>query len=319
MSEIIPYTDEKAWLEMRTKVLTSTDIGALFGISPYCTLYELWHRKHDGYQVAFEPNQRMKLGTALQDAIAHYAAAENKWNIRRMDEFIQNVDLRLGSSFDYSIENENMHMGFEADPSVALLKPIGLLEVKNVDYMIFKKDWIEKEDGSIEAPLHIEIQCQHELLVSGLDVLWLAVLVGGNDLKLIKRTPDQRIFDAIKQKSAEFWQSIDSNTPPSPNLDTDADFIKTMFQLAEPGKVISVKGNEHINELVARYTALKEFNKANELKTESIKAEIITLIGDAEKILGDNYSIDAGITGSSPRNFIMPAFRRFRVFKKGAK
>ena len=56
MIETIPYTTEAAWLAARTHDLTSTEIAALFGCSPYLTKFELWHRKHDGADVAFEPS-----------------------------------------------------------------------------------------------------------------------------------------------------------------------------------------------------------------------------------------------------------------------
>ncbi len=68
--EIINPDNEQHWLECRTKDITSTEIAALFGISPYITEFELWHRKKSGVVVKFEENERMEWGTALQDAIA---------------------------------------------------------------------------------------------------------------------------------------------------------------------------------------------------------------------------------------------------------
>ncbi|MCK5561232.1 MAG: YqaJ viral recombinase family protein, partial [Thermoplasmata archaeon] len=154
--QIINPSNEKEWLELRTQDITSTEIGALFGISPYVTEYELWHRKKNQTIVDFEENERMKWGTLLQDSIAAGIAEEQGWQIRRMDEYIRGSELRLGSSFDFSIEPDEAN------------KDKALLEIKNVDSLIFKQQWLKNEEtGKLEAPLHIEIQVQHQLLVSG--------------------------------------------------------------------------------------------------------------------------------------------------------
>ena len=62
MTEVIITRDEQHWLELRTKDLTSTDIAALFGLSPYKTAFELFHEKRDGQVVKLKPNERMKWG-----------------------------------------------------------------------------------------------------------------------------------------------------------------------------------------------------------------------------------------------------------------
>ena len=70
MIETINPTDKKHWLECRTKDITSTEIAGLFGFSPYTTEFEIWHTKKAGTIVEIAGNERMKWGTALQDAIA---------------------------------------------------------------------------------------------------------------------------------------------------------------------------------------------------------------------------------------------------------
>jgi len=61
--------DRNHWLELRRADVTSTEVGALFGISPYMTRFELWHQKRSSGVVDVEPSERMQWGTRLQDAI----------------------------------------------------------------------------------------------------------------------------------------------------------------------------------------------------------------------------------------------------------
>lgn len=298
MRQIIPFTTEEAWLEHRMKDVTSTEVSALFGFSPYMTAYELWHQKKNGTYVKLEDNQRMKWGRRQQDSIAAGIAEDNGWQIRKMTEYIRDDELRAGSSFDFAIGED------------------GLLEVKNVDSLVFKNEWEETESG-ISAPLHIEAQLQYQLMVSGREYAYIGALVGGNRDVLIKRTRDEAVIQAIRDRVAAFWDSIESNTPPSPDFKEDADFIGKLFGYAEPGKVINVVDNVGITALAKEYRDLGEQVKTATERREAIKAELLTVVGDAEKITGDGFSIDAGITGPAHVEFDRKAFRRFTVrFKK---
>jgi len=112
---ILPES-KKHWLELRSKVITSTEASALFNLNPYMTQFELWHRKKNLDIVEIDENERMKWGNYLQDAIASGIAQENNWQIRPMKEFLIDTDLQAGSSFDFEITSE---------PAI--------LEIKNVD------------------------------------------------------------------------------------------------------------------------------------------------------------------------------------------
>ena len=297
--EVINPENESQWLELRTKDITSTEVSALFGISPYMTPFELWHRKKDGVVVRLDENERMKWGIALQDAIASQIAKEQGWEVRRMNEYIRLPDIRVGSSFDFYIHS------------------VGLLEIKNVDGLVFKNEWTEDENGNIQAPLHIEIQVQHQLLVSGRDLCYIGALVGGNKQVLIKRTRDEAVIQAIKEKVAEFWARIDQNIPPPADFEADAEFLGKLFGYAEPGKVLNVVEDNNILHLASEYQLLKESIKISQGRCDAIKAELLSKIGDAEKVIGEGFSIDCGITGASHVEYDREAYRRFMIrFKK---
>lgn len=301
MESIIPK-DKQEWLELRAKDITSTEIAALFGISPYITEYELWHRKKNNLIVEIAENERMKWGTLLQDSIAEGVAEEQGWNIRRMEEYGRIPELRIGSSFDFSIEGVDT----------------GLLEIKNVDGLQFKKGWIIDGDN-VEAPPHIELQVQHQLLVSGRSYAYIGALIGGNDLVLIRREPSAKIHDAIRQKTAAFWKSIDAGNPPPPNFEMDSKFIATLYGYSEPGKVVSVAENEEIVKMADEYRELGTVIKAAEDKRDEIKARILMEIGDAEKAAGGAFTISAGMVGPTHVEYDRKGYRSFKItWKKGA-
>ncbi len=50
---------------MRVQDITSSEISALFGLSPYKTAFELYHEKRAGEVMRIEENTRMKWGKRL--------------------------------------------------------------------------------------------------------------------------------------------------------------------------------------------------------------------------------------------------------------
>lgn len=297
--ETIHPKDEAAWLKLRTADITSTEVAALFGISPYMTKFELWHRKKNATVVALEPTERMRWGTRLQEAIAKGIAEDYKLDIRPMTEYIRIPAFRIGSSFDYA----------EGDD--------GILEVKNVDSLAYKEGWLSVDEG-VEAPPHMELQVQHQLLTSGRARSKIGALIGGNRITLIQRVPEPAIFEAIKTKVAEFWNSIDENREPAPDFKSDADFIKSMMQYAEPGKIL--QGTEEILDLAMKYKAYRDIAKVAGEDADGVKAHLLTLIGDAEKVVHDKFTISANFVGETlVEAFTKKAFRNFRVYFKKEK
>ena len=300
MRHIIVPTSEEHWLEMRTKVITSTEVSALFGISPYTTMFELWHRKKEQNYVKLEANERMELGTALQDSIAKHIAKKQGWSIRRMEEFIFDDETRIGASFDFMI-TDNAEGGS------------CLLEIKNVDGLVYKNDWIPSDEGQPQSPLHIEIQVQMEMLVSGVNACYIGACIGGNHIEIIKRTADSKVQQAILVKCAEFWKSIADGTDPPPVFPDDAKFITSLYNLAQPGTSVDISTDQDLSVLAMDYRELGEAIKEAEAKRETIKAKMLMAIGQAEKAIGSGYKISAGMTEGKHIEFDRAAFRNFRI------
>lgn len=295
IQEIIVPKDRKHWLSLRTQDVTSTETAALFGSSPYSTYFELAHNKRNQTVVEIEANERMAWGSRLEKAIAEGVAEDNSWEIRKASEYIRLPEIKLGASFDYFVDDE------------------GVLEVKNVDALMFKEGWLIDESGNLEAPPHIEFQVQTQLLVSKKKYAYIAALVGGNRIVLIKREPDTLVFEAIKKSVAEFWNKVKSGEPITPDFRVDADFICKIHGFAEPGKVLDATQSADLSGLAAQYKVLGSAIKEMEEKRLAVKAQMLMTIGDAEKVLGDGFSISAGVVGPAHIEFDREPYRNFRI------
>jgi putative phage-type endonuclease len=288
-TDIIPFTTEDAWLAARKLDVTSTESAALFGMSPYTTHFELWHAKRSGLAREFKVNERMQWGNRLEAAIAHGIAEEQGWEIKPLKEYMRDPDARLGSSFDFVI--------------TSLGEPVHL-EIKNVDYLAFRDGWIEHDDGSIEAPEHIEMQVQHQMAVSGFKRAYIGAFIAGNRGVVIERERDEAVIAAIRHKVAAFWRTVDAGDEPAAIMPGDAEAVIRLNQYAQPGKILDVGTDANITALVSEYKRAAAAESTAAEDKEVAKAELLKAIGDAEKVLLDGWTISASLQAETPATVI---------------
>lgn len=288
-TEIIPYTGQEAWLDARKQDVTSTESAALFSMSPYITHFDLWHRKHSGVVPEFKSNDRMNWGNRLEAAIAYGIAEEQGWKVAPLKEYMRDPDARMGSSFDFVITS----LGEPAH-----------LEIKNVDYLAFRDGWLEHEDGTIEAPEHIEMQVQHQMAVSGFRQSFIGAFIGGNRGVVIERQRDEDVIAAIRAKVAAFWKTVDAGQEPNPVMPEDADVLIRLNQYARPGKVLSADGDEKLARLLEDYKKAAAIEKNAKEDKDVAKATIFKHIGDAEKVLTSAWTVSCAMQAETPATLI---------------
>jgi predicted phage-related endonuclease len=311
--QTIAYKTEEEWLAARAQDLTSSEVSALFGLNKYVSVFELWHAKKSGVPIPFEEQEYTKWGNRLEKAIADGVAEEKDLIVLPFKEYVRIPSLRIGSSFDFQIVES---VGTNAEDTY--IEPVSLLEIKNVNQFIFKEEWVVDAETKevIESPPHIEIQIQHQMLVSGIYKAVIAALINGNKLILLERSADAEIQAAILEKAAAFWASVDANKEPAPDFTRDARAISRIYGYAEPGKVLEAYENEPMLEMVKEYYTLgQQINKADE-RREEIKGRILTEIGDSEKVVHSMFSISAGTVGPAHIEYDRKGFRMFRITPK---
>lgn len=306
--EVIKPESKEHWLKLRNRNINSTDISCLFNLNPYQTEFELWHRVQSDEPVTIESNERMEWGNALEAAIAKEVGRRNNWQVEPEKNYWQLTNSRLGSSFDYFIAPPN------SDSQNGSKVYTTILEIKNVDSMAFSKNW-QEDDDDIQAPPHIELQVQFQMMISGMSQAYIAALVGGNQLKLTKpRQANLKLHEIMLAKCEKFWQSVIKKQPPKIDYERDSEFLISLYDFAEPNKVI--EGDEFLDAYVHGYNTASQAIKEFEAQKEMFKAKILEHIKDAEKVKGASYTISAGITPESQVSFTRKSFRNFRIANK---
>jgi hypothetical protein len=312
--EIIAYATEAAWLAAREKDITSTQAAALFNAGAYVkTAYELFMLKSGKAKADdFKENDRTKWGNRLESAIALGMAEDLGLIVEPFKVYVRIPELCMGSSFDFKIVG--LADGFTGDETYRDLfrqHGPGVMEVKAVDSLQFRRNWVD--DGeSIEATPQIEFQVAHQLEVADLNWAVIAPLVGGNTPKPAYRLRDRATGEAIRAKAAEFWKRIGDNNPPEPDFTKDGDTIAQVYR-DNDGSFIDLSDNPRLAVLCKQYKRAAVDAKTAEDAKSAAKAEILTIVKAAKSIQYTGGKISAGTNKESYRAYYRDGFTKCTI------
>lgn len=289
----IPINERKQWIG-------ASEVAALFGVSPYCTRFELFHMKagnipsHD-----LDGEERVMAGQFLEPSIAAWAAHKWHWPIKNVVEYLKHPTVeRMGCSLDFET--------LEGEP----------VEIKNVDNLIFRDgDWEVDGDTILDAPAHFLIQVQHQLACTpGKDRGWLIVCVGGNRLYRMEIPRHEKMIARIEREVTAFWADVLAGNEPAPDFEQDASTISLLYG-GKGDEIIDLRGNERIKELCAEYRAGLEVEKEGAGRKKAALAEIKTLMNDAQGALVDGgFKVKASFIKESTS--VRNAHWRFSITQK---
>lgn len=310
------------WLALRKQDVTSTEVSALFNESKYMTAYELACLKAGDIEDQFQPNERSEWGQDLEASIAKAVARKYGVRVRKKNEYMRLPDVRAGASFDFEIFGKTRIKNGEIIDDYRLrtaqiMGGRGLLEIKNVDSLIFKNEW---EVGTEpQAPPHIEIQLQHQLMVSGYTWGVIAALVGGNKLHLITRYADEAVHLKMQKRITNFWADLTNGVYPPITMPDDAWVIKKIYSHAEPGKLLDARGDKVPNgmlDLIARYEQCARIEKKIKDRKSTAQAELLRMIGDHERVLTDVATISCNMVAGGEVTYFREPYRYWKVTPK---
>lgn len=262
------------------KTVSASQVAGLFNRSPYCTRWMLYQGFKNGMPLGDDgaPGDRMTWGQRLEPAILRAVADELRLDVVANTRYDVMPDLPLGCTRDADL----------VDPSLGY----GVVEVKNVDGLIYKQTWDEEH-----APPHIEIQHQAQMMVPHPTLgmpKWgvLACLVGGNELKILRRSHGVEMQKDIRTEVIKFFAEIGAGKEPDP-LGTEREVRGLQFLYPErtPGKIISRFDDEDSAQLVEEYQAISAQRLDLEKTEKALKAKILILGQGAEIVNLPRYEL----------------------------
>lgn len=233
--------DRDEWLERRRMGLGASDAAAALGLSPWKSPLALYIEKVASNTLIVE-SERIFWGKTLEPIVAQVYGEQNSRVLVDLGGFtcieaqdlpiayctLDRVDVTNGSA---KVVDEGLEQGasvlFDGNPEV--------VEIKCVDPRSMR-EW-----SDTELPDHYALQGHHQMLVTGLERVTFAVLVGGNQLRTWVIDRDETLLADLAQAEESFWELVLKRTPPLVDgSDATSNAIRHHFASASPGHTVEV-------------------------------------------------------------------------------
>ncbi len=291
---------KEAWHKLRANYIGGSEVAALFtvftvpggpdviahigevpdgglpveSLSPYSTGYRLWLEKRGDIKPEnLDEVERIQAGTFMEPAIAEWAKTKWGWNIRKVRRYLKHATVGgWGASLDYEVH--------EAGASGA---PV---EIKNVDYLIFKDQWVVEDDEIVGVPMHINLQVQAQIGVAETDHAWVVACVGGNRLyrgRIERHEPTQALIaDAI----TAFW-----DLPFAPNHLATVEVTKELFRRGLKDKTADLSGDNEAPMIARSLMRWSRHAKRVEAVLDGLKGRLQEKMGANTRATGRGFTV----------------------------
>ena len=229
------------WLRYRKCGITGTDAGAILGLNPYRSAFQVYHDKISD-TIENTDNEAMRQGRDLEDYVAQRFTEATGLKVRRANAIYQSEE----------------HPLLLADFDRLIVGQKAGLECKTVSPFSADK-WA---DGKI--PAHYMAQVNHYLAVSGFDCWYIAALIFGKELVIHKITTDKEVLNNLIAKEEHFWKyNVMPEIPPVPTgSEGDTQQINQLYSADDRNKTADL--NSELLSLKSKEDCFMTFNAMTE-------------------------------------------------------
>ena len=249
----IAYNSKEEWLALRREHgIGGSDAGAVIGFNPYKSAYTLWAEK-TGRIAEFEGNLITEVGSYLEEFVAKLFERETGKKVRRKNKMLVNTD------YPWAF----------ADVDRLVVGEKAILEIKTTNSFP-----IMKQVRSGEFPQQYYAQCVHYMAVTGLEKVYLAVLIGCRDFKIFELERDEGEIAALMGAEEQFWNGYVKNDtpPPADGASSTSDTITAIYPESN-GDTVNLMAYENDLKQYMTFTSLiKDIEKQRDEVANRIKA-----------------------------------------------
>ncbi|MDL2302143.1 YqaJ viral recombinase family protein [Lachnospiraceae bacterium OttesenSCG-928-D06] len=264
------------WLAYRKMGITGTDAGAITGMNPYRSAFQVYLDKITDKTEEFD-NESMRQGRDLEEYTAQRFSEETGLKVRRANAIYQN----------------EKHPIMLADFDRMVIGQKAGLECKTVSPYSADK-WA---DGKI--PLHYQMQVQHYLAVSGFECWYICALIFGQALLIRKIDRDEELIQYLITIEERFWnENIMERIMPDPDgTKSCSEQISKLYFKSDARKTVELQG---FGSILQRREELVELIDKLEKEKSSIDQRIQMELQEAAYGITPDYKV-SWITAESRR------------------
>lgn len=258
---------KEEWLKYRKMGITGTDAGAICGLNPYVSAFQVYQDKITE-ETENQDNESMRQGRDLEEYVAQRFMEETGFRVRKANAIFQNEEHPIMlADFDRLIDGQNAR-----------------LECKTVSPYSADK-W---SDGAV--PVHYQMQVQHYLATSGYDCWYIAALIFGREFVIRKIERDEEMIQYLITIEERFWnENVMKHIMPDPDgTKSCSEQIAKLYFKADARKTVELSG---FDELLNRRDELSQLIERMEKEKDSIDQKVKIEMQDASYGRTERYKV----------------------------
>lgn len=268
------------WHAQRRQGIGASEIGIIAGLAPESrgSRWQLWAVKTGLLAPDHESSEVMETGTDLEAWLAwkftkHTGLTVAGDHMMLTCPHIPWARCELDALvFDGQVEEPSLDVA------------LGALETKYHNggpWSTERCDTVVVPPELHDLPGHYEAQVQWQMLCSGLERAWVGALHAWGKYRIYEVARDQQVIDALVEAAADFWQLVQTDTPPALDgigRDVTSKALATVFGEGGGGEV----DLSHLRDQHAAWVLTKAELKAAKENETDLANEIKAAMGNAE-------------------------------------
>jgi putative phage-type endonuclease len=278
LSTVEEHRTEAEWLAVRRSAIGASEAPMLLGVSPYKSPMQLFAEKLE----MVEPDastDAMRWGQILEGPLAEHYAAKTGRRLHDPGRYT----LRRSRAVPWmvaTLDREIVSAPYEMlDPATGTLtryeRPLPApLEIKTTAGYRF-------EDWNDEPPIHVLVQVQHQLAVTGWDWASVAVLLGGRTFRWYDVPRHEPFILKLIEAETVFYEQLRTKTMPTVDgSQATRDVLRALYPKEISGLVVNLPG-EAAEWDTRRLEAIAEIRSWEGVKAEA-ENKLKAALGEAE-------------------------------------
>lgn len=264
----ITIRDDAHWHELRAKTVGGSEVGALFGLSPFLTEWELFMDKAGKLpRQDLERVRHITAGKFFEAGVMGWAAHKWGMKVRKVRRYlISDRCPGMGATLDFEEEG------------IGRRRPVEIKFPQNSD------GWDWEGDTITLAPDIYLLQVQQEIECSGASDGVLVAYLGGDVRRVIYQRRDG-IINTLADRISTFWKDIAAGNEPAIDFKADAEAV---MRYAASMPVRSLEWAPEIEAIAKRAFENAALAKEHAETADAAKAELAHLMLEAAKKDGAN-------------------------------
>lgn len=252
---------DEEWKKLRTHSIGGSDCGTILGMNNYESPFTLWQKKlwADDYEEDISDKIQIKFGNYNEQFVAKLFEEKTGKKLRKHNKMMYHKDYDfISANVDRVVIGEN-----------------ALLECKTTSEFL-KDKW---KDGNV--PASYMAQCYHYMAVTGVEVVYIAVLFGNSEFHYETIERDEEIINDIINAEVEFWNEyiVKGQRPPADDSEVTS---KALNNFWKETKNDVVNFDEEKTALFKGILAIKEQQKELDKQLKGHQNQLKELLGENE-------------------------------------